>query len=136
MNEHKIDDFRNFEYTNAVRKKTSVKDTEDYGDALRQFKAGVFQVLAHPTRIHIIECLREGEQSVSAILDHIAVEPANASQHLSVLRSKGLVVSRKEGNQVFYGLRDPMLIEVLDAMRAYFRAHLEEAVAMLQGLDQ
>ena len=117
-------------------KKPSPRDTEDYGDALRRFKAGVFQVLAHPTRIHIIECLRDGEQSVSAILDRIAVEPANASQHLSVLRSKGLVVSRKEGNQVFYGLRDPMLIEVLDAMRAHFRAHLEESVAMLRGLEE
>jgi len=108
----------------------------DSADALRQYKAGVFQVLAHPTRIHIIECLRDGEMPVGAILEKIEVEPANASQHLALLRSKDLVVNRKEGNQVFYGLRDPMLIEVLDAMRSHFRRHLEASVAMLQGIEE
>jgi DNA-binding transcriptional ArsR family regulator len=109
-------------------------DPDQY-DALRRFKADVFQVLAHPTRIHIIECLREGERTVGSLLDEIGVEPANASQHLSVLRSKGLVVNRKEGNLVFYSLRDPLLIEVLDKMKLYFRAHLEEATAMLRGME-
>ena len=104
------------------------------GDALRRFKAEVFQALAHPTRIHIVECLRDGELSVSAILERIGVEPANMSQHLAVLRGKQLVVSRKEGNQVFYALRDPLLIEVLDTMRRYFQAHLQEALTMLRQL--
>jgi ArsR family transcriptional regulator len=105
-------------------------------EALRRFKAEVFRVLAHPTRIHIIECLREGELAVGAILERIAVEPANLSQHLSLLRAKDLVVARKEGNQVFYSLRDPLLIDVLDTMRRYFQAHLEEALAMLRQLDR
>lgn len=104
-------------------------------DALRRFKADVFSVLAHPTRIHIIECLRDGEMAVAGIIEQIGVEPANASQHLSVLRAKRLVVTRKEGNQVFYSLRDPLLIEVLDTMRRYFRAHLEESLEMLKGLE-
>ncbi len=104
-------------------------------EALRRFKADIFQVLAHPTRIHIIECLRDRELSVSQILETISVEPANASQHLAVLRGKGLVVNRKEGNQVYYSLRDPLLTEVLDAMRQYFKAHIEGSVAILQGLD-
>ena len=80
-------------------------------DALRRFKADVFQVLGHPTRIHIVECLRDRELSVGALLERISVEPANLSQHLSVLRSKQLVTSRKEGNQVFYALRDPALVD-------------------------
>lgn len=105
-------------------------------EALRRFKAEVFRVLAHHTRIHIVECLRDGELSVSAILERIRVEPANLSQHLGVLRSKGLVSTRKDGNQVFYSLRDPLLIEVLDTMRRYFQAHLEDALAMLAELDQ
>jgi ArsR family transcriptional regulator len=67
-------------------------------------------------------------------LEKVAVEPANASQHLSVLRAKGLVMNRKEGNQVYYSLRDPLLIEVLDIMKTYFKAHLAEAMAMLKGM--
>ena len=103
--------------------------------ALRRFKADVFQVLGHPTRIHIAECLRDGERPVSELLGLIGIEPSNLSQHLAVLRSKGLVVSRREGKQVFYALRDPLLIVVLDAMRKYFYAHLEEALTMLDEIE-
>jgi DNA-binding transcriptional ArsR family regulator len=103
-------------------------------DALRRFKAEVFQTLAHPTRIHIVECLGGGELPVSALLERVGVEPANMSQHLSVLRAKQLVVRRKEGSQVLYALQTPMLVEVLNTMRRYFRAHFKEALAMLEGL--
>jgi ArsR family transcriptional regulator len=104
-------------------------------EALRKFKADVFQVLAHPTRIHIVETLRSGELSVGAILERVNVEPSTLSQHLSVLRLKNLVLTRKEGNQVLYSLRDPLLIEVLDTMRRYFQRHVEEAIEMLKSMD-
>lgn len=105
-------------------------------DALRKFKAGIFKVLAHPTRIHIVETLQSGEHSVGAILERVEVEPANLSQHLSVLRHSHLVVTRKEGNQVLYSLRDPLLITVLEAMRQYFQKHLEDSIQMLQQMEQ
>lgn len=101
-------------------------------DTLREFKARIFQALAHPTRIAIVEVLREGEMPAGDIIERLGLEQANASQHLAVLRGKNIVVNRKEGNQVFYALRDPLLIEVLDTLRRYFQAHMEEAVAMLQ----
>lgn len=105
-------------------------------ETLRQFKAKIFQALAHPTRIAIVEILREGELSAGAIIERLGVEPANASQHLSILRARYIVNSRKEGNQVFYSVRDPLLIEVLDVMRRFFQAHVEEAVAMLKDIDR
>ena len=105
-------------------------------DALREFKAGIFKILAHPTRIHVIETLRQGELSVGSILDHVQVEPANLSQHLSVLRQGHLVVTRKDGNQVLYSLRDPLLTEVLDAMRKYFQRHFEDSIEMLKQMEQ
>ena len=105
-------------------------------ESMRRFKAGVFQALAHPTRIQIIETLREGQLSVSEILQHVKVEPANISQHLALLRSKRLVNHRKAGNQVLYSLRDPLLSEVLNIMRQYFLAHLEEDLGMLQTMEQ
>jgi DNA-binding transcriptional ArsR family regulator len=105
-------------------------------DALRKFKAGIFKVLAHPTRIHIIEALRMEELSVGAILDQIKVEPANLSQHLSVLRHSHLVLTRKDGNQVLYSLRDPLLVAVLDAMRKYFHKHFEDSFQMLKQMER
>jgi ArsR family transcriptional regulator len=98
---------------------------------LRQYKASVFQALAHPTRIAIVEILRDGEISAGAIQEQLGGEQANISQHLSILRSRQIVNSRKQGNQVFYSLRHKVLVKVLDLMRQYFRAHLDESVQML-----
>ena len=105
-------------------------------DALRRFKAEIFQALAHPTRIAIVELLREGEMPAGKLIERLALEQANASQHLSVLRSKQIVVNRKEGNQVFYSLRSPLLIEVLDIMRRYFQAQLTENLATLEEIEK
>jgi ArsR family transcriptional regulator len=105
-------------------------------DTLRQFKARIFQALSHPTRIAIVEQLRNGELSAGDLIHQLNLEQANASQHLAVLRAKNIVVARKEGNQVFYAVRDPLLIEVLDIMRRYFQAHIEESMAMLKALNE
>ncbi|HEY2389184.1 MAG TPA: metalloregulator ArsR/SmtB family transcription factor [Candidatus Binatia bacterium] len=109
-------------------------DRSDRHDALRRFKAEVFQALGHPTRIHIAECLQDGEVPVSTLVERIGIEPANLSQHLAVLRAKGLVVNRKAGTQVFYALRDPLLSEVLRNMRRYFQAHVAKALRILKEL--
>ncbi len=64
------------------------------------------------------------------------MEQANISQHLAVLRSKQLVAYRKAGNQVFYSVRDPIIIKVLALMRTYFQAHLKEALEMLDEMER
>jgi ArsR family transcriptional regulator len=105
-------------------------------DALRKFKAEVFQALAHPTRIAIVEALRDGELPAGKLLELLPIEQANLSQHLAVLRAKQVLVNRKVGNQVFYAVRDPVLIQVLDLLRQYFFSHLNETLAMLGELEQ
>jgi ArsR family transcriptional regulator len=102
---------------------------------LRTFKASIFQALAHPTRIAIVEVLRNGELPAGAIQERLGVEQANLSQHLAVLRSRQIIVNRKEGNQVFYSVRDRTLIEVLDILRRYFEANLTEAIKMLDEVQ-
>src|ERR1017187_842304 len=91
-------------------------------EALRNYKASTFQALSHPTRIAILEALQ----------DKLGVEQANLSQHLAILRSRQIVYNRKDGNQVFYSIRNPVLIEVLDTMRRYFETNLTEAIQMLE----
>jgi ArsR family transcriptional regulator len=102
---------------------------------LRVFKAEIFQALAHPTRIAVVEALRDGEMTAGALLARVTVEPANLSQHLAVLRTKQVVVSRKAGNQVHYSLRDPVLVEVLDLLKRYFNVHLKQSAEMLDALQ-
>ncbi|MEP6537922.1 MAG: metalloregulator ArsR/SmtB family transcription factor [Bryobacteraceae bacterium] len=103
---------------------------------LHRFKSEIFHGLAHPTRIAIVECLREGELSAGQLIEKLELEQANASQHLAILRSRMIVVSRKAGNQVFYSLRDPALLEVLDILRRYFFSQLSGTVRLLKGIGK
>jgi len=100
--------------------------------SLRQFKAEIFQALGHPTRVAIVEYLRYGEVSVGQLCELVGIEQANASQHLAVLRSKHIVETRKEGNQIFYRLRHPLVGDMLEMMRQYFFDHMNEAMQMLR----
>jgi ArsR family transcriptional regulator len=104
--------------------------------ALHLFKAQTFQALAHPTRIAIVEALGDAELSAGALLERLDVEQANLSQHLAVLRAKQIVVNRKAGNQVYYAVRDKVLLEVLGLLRQYFYSHLNETLAMLGEMDE
>jgi DNA-binding transcriptional ArsR family regulator len=105
-------------------------------DSLRRFKADIFQALAHPTRIAILELLSSGELSAGVLIEKLGMEQAGVSQHLAVLRAKQLVVNRKAGNQVFYSIRDPLIVEVLNLMRTYFHAHLKESLEMLDEMEK
>lgn len=104
-------------------------------DRLRRFQAEFFQGLAHPTRIAILEMLREGEQSAGTIIDKLGMEQANVSQHLAILRSKQIVLNRKVGNQVFYSLRGSLIDEVLDLMKKHFHAHMSEILSLLEEVE-
>jgi DNA-binding transcriptional ArsR family regulator len=103
---------------------------------LRAYKASVFQALAHPTRIAIVEILREGELSAGALQAKLGIEQANLSQHLTILRSRQIVANRKEGNQVFYSLPNPVLGEVLDIMRHYCQTNLNQAIQMMGEMNR
>jgi DNA-binding transcriptional ArsR family regulator len=105
-------------------------------DPLRRFKADIFQALAHPTRIAILELLSHGELSAGTLIEKLELEQANVSQHLAVLRAKRIVSNRKDGNQVFYSVRDPIIIKVLNLMRTYFHSHLKESLGMLDEMEK
>ena len=105
-------------------------------DSLRQFKAEIFQALGHPTRIAILDLLRDGELGVGAFVDRLDLEQANLSQHLAILRARQIVVARKSGNQVFYSVRDPLIWKMLDMMRRYFQKQVGESMAALEQAEK
>lgn len=105
-------------------------------DSLRQFKAEIFQALAHPTRIAIVDLLRHGELTVGSFVERLELEQANLSQHLAVLRSRQIVVARRAGNQVFYSVRDPLIWKMLDLMKRYFQKQVGESMALLESEER
>jgi DNA-binding transcriptional ArsR family regulator len=84
------------------------------GDAARVRAAAIARALADPKRLCVVERLAGGEQSVSELSREVGCQVPNMSQHLAVLRSAGLVASRRDGSTVFYRLADD---RVLDAYR-------------------
>ncbi|WP_235657846.1 ArsR/SmtB family transcription factor, partial [Fischerella thermalis] len=98
------------------------------------FKADLFKVLSNPVRIQILDTLRTGEKSVNDIAEWLELEASSVSQQLAVLRSRNLVTSRKQGNYVFYSIRDPAIFQILDAALEVFNNHLVEVRDTLEQL--
>ena len=77
----------------------------------RQRYAAVGRALADPKRLCVLESLADGEMSVSDLSTHAGCQIPNMSQHLAVLRSAGLVTTRRDGSTVYYRLADPRVLE-------------------------
>jgi DNA-binding transcriptional ArsR family regulator len=101
---------------------------------LSNFKAEFFKALAHPLRISILDALREGELTVNEISQRFEVEPANASQQLAVLRNRNIVITRKDGANVYYSVSDKSIFELLDAAKEIFSHHLVGIRSMLEEI--
>ena len=84
-----------------------------------QSQTQYFKALMHPTRMAILDALREGEQCVCHMEAAFGLRQAHISQHLMVLRDAGLVADRREGWNIFYRVVRPEIYPVIDAMKAF-----------------
>ncbi len=82
--------------------------------------ARCLRVLGHPVRIQILEFLTQGEQSVGVLAQELGVSQSNLSQHLAILRDKGILFDRRAGHQVFYRLADSRIPEFFSMMKEIF----------------
>ena len=101
---------------------------------ISQFKAEFFKALAHPLRIRVLDALRQGEVGVNDLCARLNAEQSHLSQQLAVLRSRNIVEGRKEGNNVFYSVRDPEVFRLLDVAKKIFNNHLIDIRDMLSQL--
>ncbi len=83
--------------------------------------AVVGRALADPKRLCVLESLAAGELSVSDLAGRVACQVPNMSQHLAVLRSAGLVTTRREGSTVFYRLTDTRVLEAYHLLQSIAR---------------
>lgn len=100
-----------------------------------EFKAEFFKALANPTRIRILDELRDDELTVSEIRDRLEIEFPHLSQQLSVLKAHGLVRSRKQGNNVHYSCADTTVFKLLDVAKEIFNNRLVDVQATLKELS-
>jgi DNA-binding transcriptional ArsR family regulator len=90
-----------------------------------------FKGLAHPTRIAILEMMRNGAICSCEIEPELGLRQPNIAQHLAILRGSQLVTSYRDGNRVMYAVVDPKIFDVLDMMNAILLAQMEETAQAL-----
>lgn len=81
---------------------------------LIELRADVLKALAQPTRLKIIDFLRDGERCVCEIYPAISGEQSNTSRHLNMMLDAGVLSRRKDGLKIYYAIRHPEILEVLD----------------------
>lgn len=92
---------------------------------LNSIRAEFYKALAHPTRIKILELLKNGEKCVCNIIEELGLEQSNVSQHLNVLKNQGIVVSRREGTFVMYYVLNPRIYDLIDITDKILEMQLE-----------
>jgi len=102
---------------------------------LANFKAEFFKALAHPIRIRLLDCLRDGEKGVNELSEVLQIEQANVSQQLAILRVRNIVVGRKSGSSVYYSVSDRTIFKLLDVAKIIFNNHLVGVRDMLQEIE-
>jgi DNA-binding transcriptional ArsR family regulator len=95
----------------------SPASTEDERNRL----AAVARALGDPKRLCVLESLAGGEASVGELATRVSCQVPNMSQHLSVLRSAGLVTARRDGSTVYYRLADPRVLEAYKVLQSIAR---------------
>jgi len=88
---------------------------EDIDRASRSLKA-----MSHPLRLKILCTLGDSEISVQDIVEHVGTSQSNISQHLAILRDKGILASRKDANRVYYRVGDERTLRLIGMMREVF----------------
>ena len=94
--------------------------------SLQTLQAELFKAIAHPTRLEILQLLRNGERCVCEIFPALDIEQPNVSRHLSVLKKEGIVSSRKEGLKVIYRVNDESIYALLDLATEILKGHWEK----------
>ena len=77
-------------------------------------RAEILKALGQPTRLKIVDFLRDGERCVCEIFPAIGEEQSNTSRHLNMMVSSGILFRRKEGVKIFYALKHPEILEIVD----------------------
>ena len=110
-------------------------ETKDQLDQIYEAHAAICKTFASPLRLRIVEALGEDEHTVSQIVEMLGISKSNASQHLSIMREKGVVEFRRQGGFIYYRLANPKILIACRLMREILLEGLARA-GELSRLEQ
>ena len=91
--------------------------------------------MANPVRMEIVYALKEGEKSVTALVESTGLTKSNISQHLAVLKSASMVRTRREGQNIFYAIANEKLLEACRLMREVLMEQLSDNQKLMDKLQ-
>ncbi|MFQ5976300.1 MAG: ArsR/SmtB family transcription factor [Candidatus Hydrothermarchaeales archaeon] len=103
---------------------------------LYEMHAEICKIFTSPKRLEIIDLLQNEERSVSELLASTGLSQSNVSQHLGVLKERGVVATRREGNTIFYRIANPKILEACRLMREVLLEKLEEGKKLATAVDR
>ena len=95
-------------------------------------RARVLKALAHPTRLFVVDELSRGERCVADLQEMIGADMSTVSKHLALLREAGILADDKRGNQVFYALRVPCILDFFGCVETVLRTRADERLQVLE----
>ncbi|MCL4503707.1 MAG: metalloregulator ArsR/SmtB family transcription factor [Deltaproteobacteria bacterium] len=101
---------------NSKAAPTSEESSQDSA-RLWELQAEICQLMANPKRLQILNLLKWGELSVGAMVQSLGIPKANLSQHLALMRQKGILATRRQGTTIFYRLATPDITTACEIMR-------------------
>lgn len=102
-------------------------------DQIYAYHAEMCKVFSHPKRLELINILRHKELSVSELGERLELSPANLSQHLTMMRERRILTSRKVGTTVYYRIVNPRLLEAFDLLREILFEQIRQDAALIQN---
>ena len=94
---------------------------------LYEIHAEMCKVFSNPTRLEILNLLRNKEMSVTELIEKTKLSQANISQHLSIMKSKGIVASNRKGKKIYFKLTNPKIIKAFDIIREVLKERLQNS---------
>lgn len=101
-------------------------------DELTVARAEILKAIAQPTRLKIIELLRDGERCVCEIFPAIAEEQSNTSRHLNMMQGCGILARRKDGVRIMYRIKHPEVLEILELASAILKREISGRSELLK----
>lgn len=99
---------------------------------LVEFRAEILKALGQPTRLKIVDFLRDGERCVCEIFPAIGEEQSNTSRHLNMMLAAGVLSRRKEGLKIYYAIKHPEIISIVDLVSDLVKLEISGHHQLLQ----
>jgi len=103
-------------------------------EAIYELHADLCKIFANAKRLEIINSLKDQEMSASELIKRIGLSKANLSQHMGVLRSRGVILTRREGVNIYYRIANPKILQACHLIREVLFEQLKEKGKMVSSL--